>query len=219
MMKELACDALLFDLDGVLIDSTSCIIRHWATWADLHGLELSEVMEVAHGLRTVETMRLVAPYLEVEAEAERHTAREIADTDGVVAIEGALQLLDALPDDAWALVTSGSAELATARLRRAGLPLPAILVTADDVLHGKPAPAPYLLGAERLGVPVERCVAVEDAPAGLRSARAAGMRAIGVASTHSRAELHRATVIVDRLSALSVIENDGLGQRLMIQVG
>ena len=218
-MKELACDVLLFDLDGVLIDSTNCIIRHWATWADLHGLELSEVMEVAHGLRTVETMRLVAPHLDIEAEAERHTAREIADTDGIVPIEGALQLLKALPDDAWAVVTSGSAELATARLRRAGLPVPSTLVTADDVLHGKPAPDPYLLGAERLGVPVEQCVAVEDAPSGLQSARAAGMRAIGVASTHSREELHRATVIVDRLSALSVIKNDGSGRRLMIQVG
>ena len=218
-MKELACGALLFDLDGVLIDSTNCIIRHWATWADLHGLELSEVMEVAHGLRTVETMRLVAPHLDIEAEAERHTAREIADTDGIVAIGGALRLVDGLPDDAWAVVTSGGAELAKARLRRAGLPVPTILVTADDVLHGKPAPDPYLLGAERLGVPVEQCVAVEDAPSGLQSARAAGMRAIGVASTHSREELHRATVIVDRLSALSLIENDGSGQRLLIQVG
>jgi sugar-phosphatase len=218
-MKKLCCDALLFDLDGVLIDSTSCIVRHWATWAGQHGLDIGVVMEVAHGLRTVETMRLVAPHLDAEAEAVRHTAREIADTDGIVAIEGALELLSALPDDAWAVVTSGGIELATARLRRAGLPVPAILVTADDVLHGKPAPDPYLLGAERLGVPVEQCLAVEDAPAGLHSAKAAGMRAIGVASTHSWEELHRATVIVDRLSALSVIENDGSGQRLMIQVG
>ncbi|MGD8475220.1 MAG: HAD-IA family hydrolase [Anaerolineae bacterium] len=218
-MKELACDALLFDLDGVLIDSTSCIVRHWATWAGQHGLDVSEVMQVAHGLRTIETMRLVAPHLDVEAEAERHAAREIADTDGIVAIEGALKLLSALSGKAWAVVTSGGTELATARLRRAGLPVPPILVTADDVLHGKPAPDPYLLGAERLGVVVAQCVVVEDAPAGLQSARAAGMRAIGVASTHSREELHRATVIVDRLSALSVIENDGSGQRLMIQVG
>jgi sugar-phosphatase len=216
-MKELACDALLFDLDGVLIDSTSCITRHWMTWADLHGLEIAEVMRVAHGLRTIETMRLVAPHLDVEEEAERHTAREIADTDGVVAIEGALQLLDALPHDAWAVVTSGSAELATARLRRAGLPVPATLVTADDVQHGKPAPEPYLLGAERLGVPVEQCVAVEDAPAGLHSAKAAGMRAIGVASTHSPEELLHATVVVDRLSALSIGIQDGEGRRLAIR--
>ena len=217
-MKELACDALLFDLDGVLIDSTSCIIRHWATWADLHGLDVGEVMEVAHGLRTIETMRLVAPHLDVELEAERHTAREIADTDGVVAIQGALQLLKALPGDVWAVVTSGSAELATVRLRRAGLPVPEILVTADDVQNGKPAPEPYLLGAARLGVPVELCVAFEDAPAGIQSARAAGMRAIGVASTHSREELHRATVIVDRLSALSVSTQDGKGPRLAIRI-
>jgi sugar-phosphatase len=216
-MNELVCDALLFDLDGVLIDSTSCITRHWTTWADLHGLNIGEVMEVAHGLRTVETMRLVAPHLDAEAESKQHTAREIADTDGIVAIEGALQLLDALPGDAWAVVTSGCAELATARLRRAGLPVPVVLVTADDVLHGKPAPDPYLLGAERLGVPVEQCVAIEDAPAGLQSARAAGMRAIGVASTHSREELHRATVIVDRLSALSISTQEGDVWRLAIR--
>jgi len=218
-MKDLTCGALLFDLDGVLIDSTNCIIRHWATWAGQHGLDVSDVMKVAHGLRTIETMRLVAPHLDIEAEAERHAAREIADTDGIVAIEGALQLLESLPGDAWAVVTSGGAELATARLRRAGLPVPGILVTADDVLHGKPAPDPYLLGAERLGVAVPQCVVVEDAPAGLQSARAAGMRAIGVASTHSREELHRATVIVERLSAISVSTQDGTGPRLVIQVG
>lgn len=218
-MKELACDAVLFDLDGVLIDSTSCIRRHWATWASQHGLDISEVMRVAHGLRTIETMRLVAPHLDVEAEAERHTVREIADTDGVVAIEGALELLSALPGDAWAVVTSGSAELATARLRRAGLPVPAILVTADDVQRGKPAPDPYLLGAARLGLPVERCVAVEDAPAGLQSARAAGMCAIGVASTHAPAELLQATVVVDRLSELGIRTQDGERRRLTIRIG
>jgi sugar-phosphatase len=164
-------------------------------------------------------MRLVAPHLDVEKEAERYTAGEVADTEGVVVMEGALQLLGMLPKAAWAVVTSGSAELATARMRRVGLPIPATLVTAGDVQRGKPAPDPYLLGASHLGIAAEQCVVVEDAPAGIEAARAAGMRAIGVATTHGREQLYRAAAIVDRLSALSVVENDGPGQRLAIRVG
>ena len=218
-MRQLLCDALLFDLDGVLIDSTSCIIRHWQAWAAHHGLDLSVVMQAAHGIRTVETMRLVAPHLDVEREAERFTAGEIADTDGVDVIQGAPELLAELPKDAWAVVTSGGARLATARLRRAGLPVPSVLVTADDVQRGKPAPDPYLLGAERLGLPVDRCVAVEDSPAGIRAARAAGVRVIGIATTHAKEELVRATVVVDRLSVLSIVKGDGKGHRLRIRLG
>ena len=218
-MRQLSCDALLFDLDGVLIDSTACITRHWKAWAARHGLDLSAIMQAAHGIRTIETMRLVAPHLDVEAEAERFTAGEIADTDGVVVIDGAPELLAALPRDAWAVVTSGSTELATARLRRAGLPLPSTLVTADDVQRGKPAPEPYLLGAARLGLPVERCVAVEDSPAGIQAARAAGVRVIGIAATHSPEELFRSTSIVDRLTAISVTAADRAGYRLTIRLG
>jgi sugar-phosphatase len=217
-MRELACDAVLFDLDGVLIDSTSCITRHWASWAGRHGLDVSAVMRVAHGLRTIETMRLVAPHLDVKEEAEQHTAGEIADTDGVVAIEGAQHLLSALPRDAWAVVTSASAELAAARMKRAGLPMPATLVTADDVQRGKPTPDPYLLGATRLGVPPARCVAVEDAPAGIEAARAAGMRVIGVASTYPREALYRSTIVVDGLYALGLTVQDGAGQALKIRI-
>jgi sugar-phosphatase len=218
-MRRLSCDALLFDLDGVLIDSTSCITRHWQEWAARHGLDLSAVMQAAHGVRTVETMRLVAPHLDAEKEAERFTAGEIADTDGVVVIEGAPELLAGLPNDAWAVVTSGSAQLATARLRRAGLPVPSVLVTADDVRQGKPAPDPYLLGAARLGLPVDSCVAVEDSPAGIQAARAARMRVIGIAATHPREELVRSTEVVDRLAALSIEKEDGKGPRLKIQLG
>ena len=218
-MRELPCDAVLFDLDGVLIDSSSCITRHWEVWAARHDLDLSVIMQAAHGIRTVETMRLVAPHLDVEKEAERFTAGEIADTDGVVVIEGAADLLAALPQDAWAVVTSGSAELATARLRRVGLPVPSVLVTADDVRRGKPAPDPYLLGAARLGLPVDRCVAVEDSPAGIQAACAAGMRVIGIAATHAPGELERSTVVVGRLSALGIFEEDKEGQRLTIRLG
>jgi sugar-phosphatase len=218
-MRQLTCDAVLFDLDGVLIDSTSCITRHWEAWAAQHDLDLSAVMRAAHGIRTAETMRLVAPHLDAEQEAERFTAGEIADTDGVVLIEGAAKLLAALPKDAWAIVTSGSAELAKARLRRAGLPIPSTLVMADDVQRGKPAPDPYLLGAARLGILVEGCVAIEDSPAGIQAARAAGMRVIGISSTHSPEELVRSTAVVDRLSALSITVGDAAGHGLVVRLG
>ncbi len=188
-MTQLECDAILFDLDGVLIDSTSCITRHWEEWARGHGLEIAAVMQVAHGLRTVETMRLVAPHLDAEKEAERFTAAEVADTEGVETIEGAWSLLEGLPEGAWAIVTSGSHELARARLRRAGLPIPQTVVSGDDVRHGKPAPEPYLVGADRLGKAAERIVVIEDAPAGIEAARAAGMRVIGITTTHPREEL------------------------------
>ena len=158
-MNQLECDALLFDLDGVLIDSASCITRHWEEWARKHGIDVNAVMQIAHGLRTVETIRLMAPYLDAEQEAEQFTAAEIDDTDGVVASEGALALLDGLPSDAWAIVTSGSRELASARLRRAGLPTPQALVSGEDVKQGKPAPEPYLEGSNRLGKAAQDCLA------------------------------------------------------------
>ena len=170
------CDAVLFDLDGVLIDSTTCIVRHWKQWAERHDLDLNAVMQVAHGIRTIETIRLVAPHLDAEKEEEQFTVLEVADTEGVVAIEGARRLVENLPKDVWAIVTSGSSELAKARLRRAGLPIPHMLVTADEVTHGKPAPEPYLLGAKRLGFAVERCIVIEDAPAGIEAGEKPGCR-------------------------------------------
>jgi sugar-phosphatase len=216
-MTQLECDAILFDLDGVLIDSTRCITHHWEEWARRHGLEMAAVMRVAHGLRTVETIRLVAPHLDAEKEAERFTAVEVVDTEGVVAIEGASPLLKGLPKGVWTIVTSGGNELARARLRRAGLPIPRTLVSGDDVRQGKPAPEPYLLGAKRLGKAVERCVVIEDAPAGIEAARTAGMRVIGVTTTHSREELECA-IAVDRLSALHILVREEEESRLAIQI-
>ncbi len=169
-------------------------------------------MQVAHGLRTIETMRCVAPHLDLEKEAERFTAIEIVDTEGVVKIKGASQILASLPGHVWAIVTSGSQELAQARLRRAGLPIPEILISGEDVKQGKPAPEPYLLGAKRMGKAVEQCVVVEDSPAGIAAAKAAGMRAIAIASTHSREELD-CEIVVNQLSGLTIqMENEDFVQ-------
>ncbi len=205
-MNKLHCDALLFDLDGVLIDSSPVIVRTWRTWGDRHGIDVAEIMKVAHGVRSVETIRLMAPHLDAEQEAAWLTALEVRDTDGITAMPGAHALLASLPTDAWTIVTSGSAALATARLRAAGLPVPAHIVTADDVTQGKPAPEPYLLGAARLGIAPPRCLVVEDAPAGVQAGRSAGMRVLGVGSTHAPAELLAvgATVVATRLADLTV---------------
>ena len=218
MMNELACDALLFDLDGVLIDSSTAIVRNWQAWADRHGIDVAQIVQVMHGVRSVETIRAVAPQLDAAQEAAWLTAREVADTDGVVPMPGARQLLAALPAASWTVVTSGSADLARARLQAAGLPVPAQIVTADDVTLGKPAPEPYLLGASRLGIAPERCLVVEDAPAGIQAGRSAGMRVLGIAATHAADEVLAAgaTVVVDRLAVL-VVENAADGYRLAVR--
>jgi sugar-phosphatase len=202
-MAQLMCAAVLFDLDGVLIDSTGCIRRHWEEWTRRHGLDMESLMRVAHGLRTIETMRHVAPHLDVEQEAKRFEMIEVADTEGVVKIEGSSQILESLPRQVWAIVTSGGQELAQARLLQAGLPIPDTLISGDMVEQGKPAPEPYLLGAKLMGVAVEDCVVVEDSPAGIVAAKAAGMQVIGIASTHSRQEL-ACEIVADQLSELTI---------------
>ncbi len=209
----LTCEAILFDLDGVLIDSSRCIRRHWEAWTRQHDLDTESLMRVAHGLRTIETMRHVAPHLDVEEEAKRFEMIEIADTEGVVKIEGASQILEGLPEHIWGIVTSGSQELARARLKRAGLPIPDTLISGDDVKRGKPAPDPYLLGAKRMGVTIAQCVVIEDSPAGIVAAKSAGMKVIGIASTHSRQEL-ACEIVADQLSDLTI----RMGNRDSVQI-
>jgi len=215
-MTHLRCDAVLFDLDGVLVNSTECVERHWRRWAVEHLLDLDEIMRVAHGRPTVETIRLVAPHVPAEEEAARLNAAEAFDTDGVAAVEGAAQLVRVLPEDAWAIVTSGTRDTARTRLRHTGMPMPSVLITADDVKRGKPNPEAYLLAAARLDVGPETCVVIEDAPAGIRAARAAGMRVIAVATTHSQAELGEADVRAKRLTDIHCDVRRG---RLALRVG
>lgn len=198
------CSAVLFDLDGVLIDSTSCVERHWHAWAAKHGLDSQAILKIAHGVRNIETMRLVAPHLDVELEAAEFAAGEVADTRGVVAVEGAPGLLAGLDGSRWAIVTSCGAPLAKVRIEAAGLPMPAALITGSDVVNGKPDPEPYLVAAEVLAVPAASCVVIEDTPAGVRAGKSAGMRIIGIETTYSRGDLlaSGADVVVARLTDL-----------------
>lgn len=142
-MTQILCDAVLFDLDGVLVDSAACVERHWRRWAADHGLDLENVMRLAHGRPTVETIRLVAPHLPAAEEAARLDAGEAFDTDGVMVVDGAVDLVRGLPPGAWAIATSGTRDTAMTRLRHMGVPVPAVLVTADDVTRGKPHPEAY----------------------------------------------------------------------------
>ena len=195
-MRAFECDAVLFDLDGVLVDSAAVVVRTWRGWAERRGLDAGRVLEVAHGRRSNEIVRLFAPDLDVESEASELERIETEDLEGVRGIEGARELLSSLPADGWTVVTSGSRALATRRMEHVGLPLPERFVSADDVENGKPHPEAYLMGAEILGVRPEACVVVEDAPAGVSAARSAGMRAIAVATTHREEELHEADAVV-----------------------
>jgi len=194
------CAAILFDLDGVLVDSTASVARQWALWAAEHNVPVDEAVRVAHGRRTLETIRLLAPHLDAEAETVRLERREADDTDGIGRIKGAMELVSSLPRERWAVVTSGTRYLATRRLATNGLTAPAVFVTADEVTVGKPHPEPYLKGAELLGFSPKDCVVFEDAPAGIEAARAAGMTAIGVSTTYPGAELALAHAVVQDLS-------------------
>jgi mannitol-1-/sugar-/sorbitol-6-phosphatase len=204
-MTSFRCSAILFDLDGVLVDSTKSVEREWRVWAEEHGIDGDAVMAIAHGVRSREVIRAVAPHLDAEAEARKLEDREASD-DGLVVMPGAVELVRSISENQWAVVTSGTRRLASARLRLAGIPIPKVLVAADDVSNGKPHPEPYLKGAERLGVKAEECLVIEDAPAGIQAAHAAGMKAIGLASTYPAAVLDKADAVVQRLSQIRVSE-------------
>jgi sugar-phosphatase len=183
-MALFSCAAILFDLDGVLVDSTPVVDRQYRIWANEHGLDPEAVIRVAHGVRTVEVVARFAPHLDALAETRKIEERESDDSDGVRVIPGAVAFLSSLPREQWGVVTSGMRLLATNRLRRCGLPLPRWLVTAEDVEQGKPHPEPYLKGAQGLGVDPRECLVFEDSPAGIEAARAAGMNVVGLATTY-----------------------------------
>ena len=182
-MIQVQCEALLFDLDGVLIDSTPAVSRVWSKWAEARGFNPEEVVAHAHGRPSIATVREYLPNADHEAENRIVERAEIEDLDGVVPLPGARELLEGLPATRWTIVTSGTRALAEVRLRAAGLPAPNNFVTATDVVNGKPHPEPFLKAAKILGVAASDCVVVEDAPAGIRAGKAAGARVIAFPTT------------------------------------
>ena len=185
------------------MDSTSAVERVWRKWALEHHLDPQHVIEYAHGRRSIETIKLVAPELDAAQENLRVERMEIADKEGVIALPGASELMRHLPKDRFAIVTSATRELAEARLRYADLPAPERLITADDVSSGKPSPEPYLMGAALLGVVPADCLVIEDTPAGVQSARSAGMQVVALSTTYPAHELKAADAVVDSLAAIN----------------
>ena len=177
--------AFLFDADGTLLDSIAAANRVWRRWAQSHGLDPDKVLGVIHGRRVVDSIRRLKPELDVEREAAAITQGEIADVEGVVAIKGAVAFINTLPPRKWAIVTSAPRALALRRLNAAGIPIPRVLVTAEDVSRGKPAPDCFLYAARLLDVAPEACLVWEDTAAGIAAAQAAGAAALVVSATHT----------------------------------
>jgi sugar-phosphatase len=192
LAMQIRCRALLFDMDGVLVDSTPAVARVWSAWANRFGLVPADVVRQAHGRPSMATIRELLPSADHLAEDQAIEKAEIADVQDVVALPGTKQLLDALPPDRFAVVTSASHPLAVVRLRAAGFAIPKHLVTASDIHYGKPHPEPYLRGAQSVGVPPADCVVIEDAPAGIQSGKAAGARILALRTTTPDSALHAA---------------------------
>jgi mannitol-1-/sugar-/sorbitol-6-phosphatase len=209
-MVEVTCSGLLFDLDGVLVDSTPAVARVWTKWALAHGFDPDETVKRAHGRPSIETVREILPGADFEKENAIILQDEIEDTEGVVPLPGARELLSSLPQNQWALVTSCARPLAEVRLKVAGLPMPRNMVTCDDIRNGKPDPEPYIKGAGLLGLPTSKCLVFEDAPAGIRSGKAAGALVIATRTTSPDSELEEAGAdwILPAYENLSVIRAD-----------
>jgi mannitol-1-/sugar-/sorbitol-6-phosphatase len=207
--------ALLFDMDGVLIDSAPAVERVWRHWALGHSLDPDQVVAQAHGRRSIETIRAVAPHMDAAQENLHVEQMEVDDKEGVTALPGSARLLQGLPQSLFAIVTSATRPLAVARLEYAGLALPTHMVTADDVLHGKPSPEPYLKGAALLGVAAGNCLVFEDTPAGVAAARSAGMRVIALHTTYPSAALAAADTIVASLADVKV---EPRGEMIIVEI-
>jgi sugar-phosphatase len=210
-LPDSSFSAFLFDMDGTILTSIKAAERVWGLWAEGHGLDVEAFLPTIHGKRTEETIRaLNLPGVDPLREAAFITRAEIEDVAGIEAIAGAAAFLADLPRERWAIVTSAPRLLAEARILAAGLPMPEVLVAAEDVERGKPAPDPFLLGARKLGVAPADCLVFEDTLAGLQSAQAAGMASIVVTTTHAHPLETDVTAMLDYEDVRAVNMPDGL---------
>jgi len=208
MTVLIRCAAFLFDLDGVLVDSRAVVERVCRRWARRHGLDPDMVLRIAHGRRSRDTVGAVAPHLDIDREAASLDDDELRDVEGLREVPGVRRFLGSLDAGRWAVVTSCGRDLARLRLNAVGLPIPDIVVTSEDVAHGKPAPDGYRLGAERLGYKPGACVVFEDAPAGIAAGRAAGTRVVGLRTTHPDADFSGADVSIADFTGVRVQSSD-----------
>ncbi len=210
-MLRLTASAILFDMDGTLVDSSVKVEQVWHKWCARHDIDPERVMAIQHGARSSDTMRIVAPQLDIAAESAWLDAQEAADCEGIVEVPGACALLAQLPPDRWTIATSAGRATAQARLAHCGIPIPTTMVCADDVSAGKPDPEIYRTAAARIGVPAADCLVFEDAPAGVASALGAGCAVVQVGG--GQAFDARIKAVVPDLAAIRVAQD---GDMLML---
>ncbi|TMU80002.1 HAD family hydrolase [Pseudomonas fluorescens] len=205
-----AFGAFLFDMDGTVLNSIAAAERIWAAWAVRHGVDVETFLPTIHGVRAIDTItRLNLPGVDAEAQAAFITKAEIEDVEGIVEIPGAAAFLNSLPKDRWAMVTSAPRDLALRRMAAAGIPAPAVMITAENVQAGKPDPAGYLLAAKRLGLEARDCLIFEDAAVGIQAAEAAGAALMIITTTHQH-PLETAHATLASYAAVQVkVDSDG----------
>jgi sugar-phosphatase len=201
---QVPCKGILFDMDGILISSIGSVERSWTIWAKMRGIDPEYACRVAHGCRSIDTVALLRPDLDAQAENDFIEGMEIADTEGIILLPGVLELLTALPPDHWTVVTSATDQLARVRLAAGGVPVPERLITAESVTEGKPHPAPYLAGAALLGFAPEDCVVFEDAASGTKSGRAAGCKVVATTFSHPIESLGAADYLIEDVTGVKV---------------
>ena len=206
---EIRCKGVLFDMDGILISSIGSVERSWTKWSEMRGVDPEYARKIMHGRRAIETAALLRPDLDSEAELKLIEDIELADGEGLDVLPGVLAMLRALPPDRWTVVTSATERLARMRLAQAGIPVPARLITADDVAQGKPDPTPYLAGAALLRLPPEECVVFEDAESGALAGRAAGCTVIATTFSHEAESLSAAHYLIEDVTGVQVRNLDG----------
>ena len=200
---QIRCKGILFDMDGILISSLESVERSWAKWCALRDVEFERARAILHGCRAIETVARLRPDLDSEEELKVIEAIEVADGEGVRILPGVCELIKALPENSWTVVTSATEHLARTRLEQAGVPVPARLVTADQVTWGKPHPEPFLAGAAMLGFAPDRCVVFEDSESGAQAGRAAGCTVIATTFSHTKESLSAAHYLIPDLTAVT----------------
>lgn len=202
--------AFLFDMDGTVINSIAAAERIWGQWATRQGLDVAAFLPTIHGARSVDTItRLGLPGLDPRVEAQGITDAEIVDVEGIIEIAGAQRFLQSLPPAQWAIVTSAPRALATARLKAAGMPIPDVMVTAEDVQAGKPKPDCYLLAAKLLGVPASECLVFEDASVGIEAGVAAGAKVMVITATHAHPLATHHSTVASYEAMVATVDEDG----------
>jgi sugar-phosphatase len=215
-IAQIRCKGVLFDMDGILVSSLGSVERSWTMWAELRGVDPERTCKIAHGRRAIDTIAMLRPDLDPEVELKIIEDREVEDNEDLTVLPGVLNLLAALPQNRWTVVTSATERLARARMAAGGVPAPERLVTADFVTRGKPHPEPFLAGAAMLGFAPEDCVVFEDSSSGARAGRAAGCTVVATTFSHPVESLDAAHYLVTDLTGITVESiGDGIALNLI----